>query len=92
MKILKIVFISIWIIIIIALTLNIQVQRIQIRFRAKTNMEYLMKSSARMYAEYYYNLNYLRKKSDCKSLADSIFSNSDFLKNYELKYLANQKK
>jgi hypothetical protein len=94
MKIVKILLISIWILLILGLALYVQALRVEIKYKEKMigNMIYLMQPPAEMYSEYFRNISYLRTKSGCKQIADSIFNSSDFLKTYEIKYLKQTKK
>ena len=93
MRIIKLTLVIFWIFVIISMSLFLFIQRQDVIIQKEEIQNLLYKSfpNAEMCNEYYSNINELRKHPETKTIADSIFNDSDFLKRYETSYLKNNK-
>ena len=93
MRIIKLTLVIFWIFVIISMSLFLFIQRQDVIIQKEEIQNLLYKSfpNAEMCNEYYSNISKLRKHTETKTIADSIFNDSDFLKRYETSYLKNNK-
>jgi len=93
MRIIKLTLSLIWIFAIISMSIYLLIQSQDVKIQDKRIEDLLYKSvpNAELCNEYYSSINELRKHTETKTIADSIFNDSDFLKRYETSYLKNNK-
>ena len=93
MRIIKLTLSLVWILAIISMSIYLLIQSQDVKNQDKRIQELLYKSipNAELCNEYYSNINELKKHPETKTIADSIFNDSDFLKRYETSYLKNNK-
>ncbi|MCB9002394.1 MAG: hypothetical protein H6537_10540 [Bacteroidales bacterium] len=93
MRIIKLTLSIVWIFAIISMSIYLLIQSQDGKIQKKEIQNLLYKSlpNAELCNEYYSNIKELRKHPETKTIADSIFNDSDFLKRYETSYLKNNK-
>ncbi|MGE0076727.1 MAG: hypothetical protein AB7S48_02605 [Bacteroidales bacterium] len=93
MRIIKLTLSIVWIFAIISMSIYLLIQSQDGKIQKKEIQNLLYKSlpNAELCNEYYSNIEELKKHPETKTVADSIFNGSNFLKRYETIYLKNSK-